>query len=74
MTIELTFENLVSQTASILAQQAELGPVIEDERLRERSVGEWSGLTYEEVRVRIYLLSKCVCLSLTDSRRKYTAK
>ena len=38
------------QTASILAQQAGLGSVIEDERLRERSVGEWSGLTYEEVR------------------------
>jgi len=37
------------QTASILSQQAGLGPVVQDERLRERSVGEWSGLTYEQV-------------------------
>ena len=44
----------IEQTASILSQQAGLGPVVEDNRLRERSVGEWSGLTYEEVwRVRV---------------------
>ena len=37
------------QTASILSQQAGLGPIVQDARLRERSVGEWSGLTYDEV-------------------------
>uniref|UniRef100_A0A7S4P0K4 Phosphoglycerate mutase n=1 Tax=Guillardia theta TaxID=55529 RepID=A0A7S4P0K4_GUITH len=37
------------QTAQILSSQAGLGKIMEDERFRERSVGEWSGLTYEEV-------------------------
>ena len=55
------------QTAGILAQQAGLGQVIEDDRLRERSVGEWSGLTYEEVGRRgvCCFLCRCACLDQT---------
>lgn len=36
-------------TAQIISQQSGVGPVVTDSRVRERSVGEWSGMTYEEV-------------------------
>ena len=38
-----------SETAAIIAQQLGVGPVIVDERLRERDVGEWTGLTRIEI-------------------------
>jgi broad specificity phosphatase PhoE len=38
-----------AETAAIIAQQLGVGPVIVDERLRERDVGEWSGLTDVEI-------------------------
>ena len=37
------------ETAAIIAQQLGVGPVVVDERLRERDVGEWSGLTNTEI-------------------------
>jgi probable phosphoglycerate mutase len=37
------------ETAAIIAQQLGVGPVIVDERLRERDVGDWSGLTRAEI-------------------------
>jgi broad specificity phosphatase PhoE len=37
------------ETAAIIAQQLGVGPVVVDERLRERDVGEWSGLTRAEI-------------------------
>jgi len=36
-------------TAAILAQALGVGPVLVEPRLRERSAGEWSGLTREQV-------------------------
>jgi broad specificity phosphatase PhoE len=38
-----------AETAAIIAQQLGIGPVLVDERLRERDVGEWSGLTDVEI-------------------------
>ncbi|HEY0521495.1 MAG TPA: histidine phosphatase family protein [Ilumatobacteraceae bacterium] len=38
-----------AETAAILGQQLGVGPVIVDDRLRERDVGEWSGLTRTEI-------------------------
>lgn len=38
-----------AETAAIIAQQLGIGPVMIDERLRERDVGEWSGLTDAEI-------------------------
>jgi broad specificity phosphatase PhoE len=38
-----------AETAAIIAQQLGIGPVMVDERLRERDVGEWSGLTRAEI-------------------------
>ena len=38
-----------AETAAIIAQQLGIGPVMVDERLRERDVGEWSGLTDVEI-------------------------
>lgn len=38
-----------AQTATIIAQQLGVGPVTVDERLRERDVGEWTGLTTAEI-------------------------
>ena len=38
-----------AETAAIIAQQLGVGPVLVDERLRERDVGEWSGLTESEI-------------------------
>jgi probable phosphoglycerate mutase len=37
------------ETAAIIAEQLGIGPVMVDERLRERDVGEWSGLTDAEI-------------------------
>ena len=39
-----------AETAAIIAQQLGVGPVMVDQRLRERDVGEWSGLTDVEIR------------------------
>ncbi len=41
-----------AETAAIIAQQLGVGPVMVEERLRERDVGEWSGLTDVEIRKR----------------------
>jgi broad specificity phosphatase PhoE len=38
-----------AETAAIIAQRLGVGPVIVDERLRERDVGEWSGLTRSQI-------------------------
>ena len=38
-----------AETAAIIAQQLGVGPVVVDERLRERHVGEWTGLTKSEI-------------------------
>ena len=38
-----------AETAAIIAQQLGVGPVMIDERLRERDVGEWTGLTRSEI-------------------------
>ncbi|MEO7371549.1 MAG: histidine phosphatase family protein [Ilumatobacteraceae bacterium] len=38
-----------AETAAIIAQQLGVGPVIVDARLRERGVGEWTGLTRSEI-------------------------
>ncbi|MEY2416976.1 MAG: glucosyl-3-phosphoglycerate phosphatase [Ilumatobacteraceae bacterium] len=38
-----------AETAAIIAQQLGVGPVMIDERLRERDVGEWTGLTRIEI-------------------------
>ena len=38
-----------AETAAIIAQQLGVGPVMVDERLRERDVGEWTGLTTTEI-------------------------
>jgi broad specificity phosphatase PhoE len=38
-----------AETAAIIAQRLGVGPVIIDERLRERDVGEWTGLTRIEI-------------------------
>src|SRR5918912_2994991 len=37
------------ETASIIAAQLGVGPVVVDERLRERDAGEWTGLTRQEI-------------------------
>jgi broad specificity phosphatase PhoE len=37
------------ETAAIIAEQLGIGPVIVDERLRERDAGEWTGLTRAEI-------------------------
>jgi broad specificity phosphatase PhoE len=39
-----------AETAAIIAQQLGVGPVMVDERLRERDVGVWAGLTDAEIR------------------------
>jgi broad specificity phosphatase PhoE len=39
-----------AETAAIIAEQLGVGPVVVDERLRERDVGEWAGLTDAEIR------------------------
>ena len=41
-----------AETAAIIAQQLGIGPVMVDERLRERDVGEWSGLTDVDIHKR----------------------
>jgi probable phosphoglycerate mutase len=41
-----------AETAAIIAQRLGIGPVMVDERLRERDVGEWSGLTDVEIQKR----------------------
>jgi broad specificity phosphatase PhoE len=41
-----------AETAAIISQQLGIGPVMVDERLRERDVGEWSGLTNAEIHKR----------------------
>lgn len=41
-----------AETAAIIAQQVGVGPVILDARLRERDVGEWSGLTRVQIEKR----------------------
>jgi broad specificity phosphatase PhoE len=38
-----------TETAAIISQQLGVGPVMIDERLRERDVGEWTGLTRIEI-------------------------
>jgi broad specificity phosphatase PhoE len=38
-----------AETAAIIAQQLGVGPVVVDERLRERDAGEWTGLTHSEI-------------------------
>ncbi len=38
-----------AETAAIIAQQLGVGPVAVDERLRERDVGQWTGLTRVEI-------------------------
>ncbi|HVE18298.1 MAG TPA: histidine phosphatase family protein, partial [Ilumatobacteraceae bacterium] len=38
-----------AETAAIIAQQLGVGTVMTDERLRERDVGEWTGLTRIEI-------------------------
>jgi broad specificity phosphatase PhoE len=38
-----------AETAAIIAQRLGVGPVMIDERLRERDVGEWTGLTRIEI-------------------------
>jgi broad specificity phosphatase PhoE len=38
-----------SETAQIISGQLGVGPVVIDPRLRERDVGEWSGLTHEQI-------------------------
>lgn len=38
-----------AETAAIIAQHVGVGPVMVDQRLRERDVGEWSGLTRAEI-------------------------
>lgn len=37
------------ETAAIIAQQIGVGPVMIDERLRERDAGEWTGLVKSEI-------------------------
>jgi probable phosphoglycerate mutase len=41
-----------AETAAIIAQQLGVGPVMVDERLRERDAGEWTGLTKTEIEQR----------------------
>jgi broad specificity phosphatase PhoE len=41
-----------AQTAAIIAQQLGIGPVMIDDRLRERDVGEWTGLTRTQINKR----------------------
>jgi broad specificity phosphatase PhoE len=41
-----------AETAAIIAEQLGVGPVMIDERLRERDVGEWTGLTRVEINKR----------------------
>jgi broad specificity phosphatase PhoE len=41
-----------AETAAIIAERLGIGPVMVDERLRERDVGEWSGLTNPEIHKR----------------------
>jgi broad specificity phosphatase PhoE len=38
-----------AETAAIIAQQLGVGPVVVDDRLRERDAGEWTGLTHGEI-------------------------
>jgi probable phosphoglycerate mutase len=38
-----------AETAAIIAQQLGVGPVVVDQRLRERDVGQWTGLTRVEI-------------------------
>jgi len=40
------------ETAAIISHQLGVGPVVTDERLRERDVGEWTGLTRIEINKR----------------------
>src|SRR4051812_18764843 len=37
------------ETGAIIAEQLGVGPVVVDERLRERNAGEWTGLTRAEI-------------------------
>ncbi len=41
-----------AETATIIAHQLGVGPVMVDERLRERDAGEWTGLTKSEIEKR----------------------
>src|SRR3954465_8515375 len=41
-----------TETAHIIATDLGIGPVLIDERLRERDAGEWSGLTRDEIHER----------------------
>jgi broad specificity phosphatase PhoE len=41
-----------AETAVIISQALGVGPVLTDERLRERDVGAWSGLTRDEIEAR----------------------
>jgi len=38
-----------AETAAIISEQLGVGPVVVDDRLRERNVGEWTGLTRAEI-------------------------
>jgi probable phosphoglycerate mutase len=38
-----------AETAAIISQQLGVGPVVVDERLRERDAGQWTGLTRVEI-------------------------
>lgn len=38
-----------TETAVIISEAIGVGPVIVDERLRERDIGEWTGLTHAEI-------------------------
>jgi probable phosphoglycerate mutase len=40
------------ETAAIIAQHLGVGPVVVDDRLRERDAGEWTGLTHSEIEER----------------------
>lgn len=38
-----------TETAAIISETIGVGPVLVEERLRERDVGEWTGLTHDEI-------------------------
>ncbi|MGK2957355.1 MAG: histidine phosphatase family protein [Acidimicrobiales bacterium] len=38
-----------TETAAIISEVIGVGPVLVEERLRERDVGEWTGLTHDEI-------------------------
>ncbi|KAJ1487404.1 hypothetical protein T484DRAFT_1889206 [Baffinella frigidus] len=58
------------ETARIICGQAGLATSVNETRLRERSVGEWSGLTYNQVQRRWpgYLKRRLLPPSLVNAR------